>query len=724
MWLYMVLVLSLIVTTLSGCTQQQAQALEIHFSTAASHVLVATFSDGFDPARFEKDPLLATVDDYLVNAKKPSVLYFSRSVIDQKAKTRAGDYPLNTMYRVYLVLEEALVNDTQYSIETPYGVYEMVFHDKHTSCESIKVNQVGYHPQSTQRYANLGVFMGDGGSLLLQEPVIYRVIDEHQREIFSSQAEYRGYDGFSTISSGEHVYRLDLAKVPKGGPYWISVDGFGISHPFSISLDAVRESAFVYTRGLYHQRCGIALEQPYTEYTRDICHQEVAITRTPWSGTGFIHVDPIVPKINIFGGYHDAGDFDRRPFHTIIPLMMLSYYEAFPSHFFDGQFNLPESGNTLPDFLDEALWGVSLYQNLQIDDPRDRQYGGICAGTETSAHPEYGKVNAATDHLVYGTWAVSLEVTAYGAGLMAHSARLLKAFPQFQTRAEGLYNQALLAWQYHQEQTRYENLYDVSYLYASLQLYLASLVFEEDNAAFSEALHQSFEKVATLLLIEDGSWPHQYRPGNSMAQITTSHFISYLLHEETKQTSLAKALHALIEKEVAKGTWMGFSLQASFYPQGATKAYGWGAATAQGRYADPYIYAYRLATDENRKQELFDIVSQFSDYALGLNPLGMSFVTGLGTVQVASPLHLDSYFFKEAGMDPVPGILVFGPTLERSNAAYQRVVSDVLYPEWEDLPAQRRWTDGWSLVNSNEFTVWETMIWNICMFGFLSGPAQ
>ncbi|NCC63742.1 MAG: hypothetical protein EOM15_03680, partial [Spirochaetia bacterium] len=255
-------------------------------------------------------------------------------------------------------------------------------------------------------------------------------------------------------------------------------------------------------------------------------------------------------------------------------------------------------------------------------------------------------------------------------------------------------------------------------------LYLASLLFEEDNAAFSEALHQSFEKVATFLLIEDGSWPNQYRPGNSMAQITTSHFISYLLHEKTRQTPLSKALHALIEKEVANGTWMGFSMEESLYPQGATKAYGWGAATAQGRYADPYIYAYRLETDENRKQKLFDIVSQFSDYALGLNPLGISFVTGLGSVQVASPLHLDSYFFKEKGMDPVPGILVFGPSLERSNAAYQRVVSDVLYPEWENLPAQRRWTDGWSLVNSNEFTVYETMIWNICMFGFLSGPAQ
>jgi len=176
---------------------------------------------------------------------------------------------------------------------------------------------------------------------------------------------------------------------------------------------------------------------------------------------------------------------------------------------------------------------------------------------------------------------------------------------------------------------------------------------------------------------------------------------------------------------------MGFDPEEAFYPQGVTKAYGWGAATAQGRYADVYAFAYRLEEDSEKRAEYFSILSQFGDYALGLNPLGVSYVTGLGIVQPQSPLQLDSYFTKYGEIDGnnnshegvpignVPGILIFGPTAERSSVSYQAVVSNTVYPEWENLPTERRWADGWSLINNNEFTVWETMVWNICLYGVL-----
>jgi endoglucanase len=50
----------------------------------------------------------------------------------------------------------------------------------------------------------------------------------------------------------------------------------------------------------------------------------------------------------------------------------------------------------------------------------------------------------------------------------------------------------------------------------------------------------------------------------------------------------------------------------------------------------------------------------------------------------------------------VPGLLIFGPTDGRSNAHYQRAVTDKLYPTWEALPRQRRWGDGWSAIAQNE----------------------
>ncbi len=100
------------------------------------------------------------------------------------------------------------------------------------------------------------------------------------------------------------------------------------------------------------------------------------------------------------------------------------------------------------------------------------------AGTETNAHPEYGeRVSAPSDPLVYGTWAVSDRVTAYGAGMMAQSARLPLIFlagSRQQILSLGARLTAL--WDYletHSDEDG-ENLHcrpDTSHLlYASLQL--------------------------------------------------------------------------------------------------------------------------------------------------------------------------------------------------------------------------------------------------------------
>jgi endoglucanase len=658
----------------------------------------------------------------------------AKASINELPKDKKGNYPLETEYKIYLVLDQALQNDRQYAVSGPFGSTSFLFDDTTMFCESIKVNQEGYHPQSSVRYANLGVYMGNGGSYVFPSDPTYNVLDASTKKvIYSQKAEFRGDDTQvkkGLVSSGEYIYRLDLSSVPSGGPYVIQVEGCGISYPFEISYAAVEKIANTYTRGLYHQRCGIALESPYTEFTRDACHTKVALTRNIWSASGKIEVDPRSPMIPISGGYHDAGDFDRRPYHTIIPILMLGYYEAFPDHFIDGQYNLPESGNGLPDFLDEALWGVKGLENLQILDERDYQRGGIMAGTETSGHPEYGKTNAASDSLVYGTWAVSNEVTAYGAGMMAQAARLLSAFPLWETRAQQLFDRAMLAWNYLASRTTDQGYYaytseTADMLYASLQLSLALPLFEPQSTTLQKELQTLFVKLATILLVKDGSWPQQYRPGNPYAQIQTVHFSSFLLLEKPFDPTLAKALETLVFDQAEKGGYMGFDMEKAFYPQGATKTYGWGSATAQGRYADVYAFAYRLETDAKKKQDLFAILCQFGDYDLGLNPLGKSFVTGLGTNQVQSPLHLDSWYTKnELGLGNVPGILVYGPSEERSKADYQMVVSNTLFPSWDDLPLQRRWTDGWSLVNNNEFTVWETMVWNICLYGVINNSVQ
>lgn len=49
---------------------------------------------------------------------------------------------------------------------------------------------------------------------------------------------------------------------------------------------------------------------------------------------------------------------------------ILSTYEMFPDKFWDGQLTIPESGNGIPDMLDEAMWELDWL--VKMKDPSTR----------------------------------------------------------------------------------------------------------------------------------------------------------------------------------------------------------------------------------------------------------------------------------------------------------------------------------------------------------------
>ncbi len=265
------------------------------------------------------------------------------------------------------------------------------------------------------------------------------------------------------------------------------------------------------------------------------------------------------------------------------------------------------------------------------------------------------------------------------------------------------------------------------FMYPALQLYLAT---------GEQSFHDLFKASAQVVVVV-GAWPEQYLPGNVAASCLTAHFVSYLLStERAVDAALATALKAKILAGALSGGYMNIDTQNSPYSQGVNKFYGWGAMTAQGRYAEVYAFATLVEPDAAKRQRYTNVVSQLADYALGLNPLGRSFYTGLGTDPPNSPGHCDSYFTKYGLSDGVthdhdgkpignaPGILVFGPTAGASGQTYQTAVSKKLSPSWDMLPIQRRYGDGWSLLNSNEFSTWETIAWNVLMWGFLHDASK
>ena len=64
----------------------------------------------------------------------------------------------------------------------------------------------------------------------------------------------------------------------------------------------------------------------------------------------------------VWGGYMDAGDWDRRIQHLISSVYLLDLAEQFPSCFQSLSLGIPESPNPLPDVVDEALFNLDFYR--------------------------------------------------------------------------------------------------------------------------------------------------------------------------------------------------------------------------------------------------------------------------------------------------------------------------------------------------------------------------
>lgn len=727
----------------------EAEYVGVH--TASDHLLVVEFRTGND----DDDIPSQDAGLWSVNGVQPLEVGRYSLPIDE------GPLAVKEIvmgHFIYLRMGFQFENNQNYLITTPYGgSHSFVFDDHVTRCESIKVNQAGYAGRTTERYAIFGIFAGDLGSEVLTEgSVPFQVLTEDGTVILNGTTVSWGDETgpVDSQASGEFVYRMDLSSLPSGGPYTLVVPGYGCSYPFGVGNRYTKKRAYVATRGLYHQRCGTALVESCTTHPRGTCHEYVALTDaeefkfiTELNNLVVSDIDfenmtvqtasRVVDVMEIHGGYHDAADFDRRPMHIAIPSSLLIYCELFEDHLTDGQYDLPESGNGIPDLLDEALWGVQLYEYLQTAE------GGVRAGTETYNHPDPPE-GASSDVNVYGTFAVEEGITANAAGLFAHASRLIR--PYDSVRADALLARSVLAWNYFhthytgtfvetpgetgEEATRRENVMP-QLLYAACSLYLAT---------GEEAYHTLFLAYAHEIYTRN---VHAYRfyPTAEPESLRAAYFMPYLIQTELPADTRTRKI--LVSKVITEARWILDRIETQAYPLGCYYPYfGWGASTGQGRFADTLIMAHVLSdTIENQDgyfdeiedylgsmqvvfeepQHYYNVISALSDYIFGLNPLGKSFMTGIGTDEVFSILHADSMYQKRVfGRPNVPGILVFGLQNGLSDQPYQSGVYDKIYPDvLAVLPPQRRWSDGWSWVNANEFSTWETIVNATCLQNFL-----
>jgi len=275
---------------------------------------------------------------------------------------------------------------------------EFAYDDHNTITRALKVNQVGYSLSGKDRWAYLGWWAGSLGPVDYAAFPAFEVVDESSgKSVLQGKVELRapgrelhiGDVGTTNMPegnlkmlpprgkselgattdepSGEIVYQLDLSKLA-AGHYHLVVPGLGRSEAFRIGADATAEAAYHTFRAFLYQRCGQELGPPNApqRIKETACHTQC------WESGYLVGNPAYTPKPgearrSFSGGYHDAADMDVFALHLEAIADALMVYECDPKFFTDGQFNLPESGKGIPDILSEAKWALKFWLENQLE---------------------------------------------------------------------------------------------------------------------------------------------------------------------------------------------------------------------------------------------------------------------------------------------------------------------------------------------------------------------
>ena len=173
--------------------------------------------------------------------------------------------------------------------------------------------------------------------------------------------------GATHSQSGDKIWWFDFTPVITPGSYYVFdvINNVG-SYRFEISDCVYHEVMKQALRVFYYQRCGMAKQNPFaqTGWTDTPCHTGI------YQDTDcrlYNNTSASTSK-NLSGGWHDAGDYNKYVNFTFEAVMdMLLAYEQNPAVWSD-DYNIPESGNGIPDILDEIKYELDWLLRMKQTD--------------------------------------------------------------------------------------------------------------------------------------------------------------------------------------------------------------------------------------------------------------------------------------------------------------------------------------------------------------------
>ncbi len=301
----------------------------------------------------------------------------------------------------------------------------------------IVVDQFGYRTASQKVAVIRDPQTGYDSAVNFTPGTHYSVVNKATGTAVKQGAPTVWNGGATDSSSGDKAWWFDFSDVTTPGTYTVvDVDKNVRSVEFDIDDNVYRSVLKHAVRMYYYQRAGFAKSAATagSDWADGASHLGAGQDSQAHAWTS--KTDATLVK-DLHGGWYDAGDYNKYTAWaagTVIAL--LRAYDENPTAFGD-DYGIAESGNGIPDILDEVKWALDWLERMQNSDG-----SLLCVMGLGSASPP----SAATDPSYYGP--ATTNATLMGAAVFAYASKIYGARPEASliSYATDLNSRAVKAW--------------------------------------------------------------------------------------------------------------------------------------------------------------------------------------------------------------------------------------------------------------------------------------
>ena len=489
----------------------------------------------------------------------------------------------------------------------------------------IHLNQLGFLPQD-----NKVAVVASG-----QQDIFNVVSLDSQQVVFSSQLQPKG----EWSLSGENVSLADFSPLSQAGRYRLELGDGSQSAPFVINKEVYSKVHDASLKAYYFNRASTDLPEQYADmWARAAGHPDDQVMIHSSAAS---QERPEGTIISAPKGWYDAGDYGKYVVNSgISTYTLLLAYAHFSEFYQTRSGNIPESGDQVPDILNEIMWNLDWLQAMQ--DPND---GGVYHKLTTLNFT--GSVMPDMTHEQRYVVQKSTSAALNFAAVMAFASQVYADFESSYPGKSAEFQQAALAaWQWAKANPEqyYQQPQDVKtggygdqhladeFAFAAAQLFLLTnqqSYLDEFNALAQPLTVPNWASTAAL-----GYYSLMSFGKSQLAPSLYEKYINQLLEQAQ-----------LMVEQQAQSAYQLPLIESDFV---------WGSNAVVMNKAMLLLIANQHKPDPQFRNGAVAL----TDYIVGRNPTGYSYVTGFGE---RSPMHIHHRPSEADGVvAPVPGFVAGG----------------------------------------------------------------